>query len=200
MTPAPVSLSDQELVRLVHAGSWAPFEELVRRHEGRLLRFLRRRVGNAHDAEDLLQETFARALGRIELYRPQWPFGSWLFSIAHRLAINHFRRARPREPLAAGAAVSRREDDPSEAAERREEHDRLWATARRALTDDQYVVLWLRYVEEMPTAEIARVVGKTVTHVKVILHRARGRLIRATRTAEVPAAASEALRRAEEGA
>ena len=70
-------LSDEELACRTQAGSSACFGELVRRHEQRLLRFLMQRTRHLHDAEDLLQDTFARAYQRIGSYNPAWRLSTW---------------------------------------------------------------------------------------------------------------------------
>jgi DNA-directed RNA polymerase specialized sigma24 family protein len=55
---------------------------------------------------------------------------------------------------------------------------RLWEAARETLTDSQFAALYLHAAEQMVIEEIARTLKKTRTHVKVLLHRARGRLVR----------------------
>lgn len=75
-------------------GCAACFEELVRRFQSPLLHFLIRRIGSHHDAEDLLQETFMIAHRKISDYRSSWRFSTWLFTIAHRLAVSKKRRRR----------------------------------------------------------------------------------------------------------
>ncbi len=85
-------LSDEELARRTQAGSSACFGEVVRRHGDRLLRFLIYRTRSVQDAEDLLQDTFARAYQRIESYDPRWKLTTWLYTIAARLAYSLRRR------------------------------------------------------------------------------------------------------------
>jgi RNA polymerase sigma-70 factor (ECF subfamily) len=169
--------SDEELARQVRAGSLSCFAEIVYRHEGRLMGFLARRTHSVHDAEDLLQETFGRAFERIGLYDPAWRLSTWLFTIASRLCASHHRRAGA-ERLGDAHDLAAPRSDPAAAAARREENDNLWAAARRVLSENQLSALWLRYVDEMSVKEIAAVMGKTQTHVKVLLFRARSRMAR----------------------
>jgi RNA polymerase sigma-70 factor, ECF subfamily len=146
---------------------------LVRRFQVPLLRFLMRRV--RVDAEDLVQETFARAYERLHQFTDGYRFGTWLFTIAQRLAIDHGRRAKP-----VGEMVMDSEC-PAEAAgsrlEREETKAGLWDLARRLLTEEQFSALWLHYVEEMPAGEVARVLGRSWVSVKTMLHRARKRML-----------------------
>lgn len=174
----------EELAAEAAAGSSACFEALVERLGPRLLRYLRRRVGDDHAAEDLLQEAFLKAYRNLGRYDPSRSFSTWLFTIATRLAVSHFRSRRfvasidAVEPPDAGAG------DPFEAAARAEQHENLWARARRVLSDAQFTALWLRYAEEMAIREIADATGRSVTAVKVQLHRACRKLMaRGGRTA-----------------
>jgi len=67
-------------------------EPLYRAHHGWLLGWLRRKLGNASDADDLAHDTFARVLGRPrELDRVREP-RAWLTTIAHGLVVDHIRR------------------------------------------------------------------------------------------------------------
>ena len=69
---------DEELARRAQLGCTDSFEELVRRFQVPLLRFLGRRT-SAVDAEDLLQDTFVRAYQNLQRYRSAWRFRTWLF-------------------------------------------------------------------------------------------------------------------------
>jgi RNA polymerase sigma-70 factor, ECF subfamily len=164
----------------------AAFSELVERFSGRLHSFLLRRLPPA-DAEDLTQEAFIRAWQRIGTYNPRYRFSTWLFTIATRLAISHGRvdrRGREREfdsagnSSQAGIDSTRRDSrrDPGASASQREERLRIWETVAEILGDEQHTAIWLRYVEEMSIAEIARVMGRTPVGVRVMLFRARNLL------------------------
>ncbi len=176
--PEAVERDDRELARDAQAGSLAAFDELVRRHEGRIYGFILRRVNTVSDAEDLTQQTFVTAYRRLHRYSPVYPFTAWLFTIARRLTISHYRHAatlletteviaEPVDPRTPDAALASREDA-----------ENLWALARRLLTERQYSVLWLHYAEDLPVADVARSTGLFPTHVKVLLHRARRALQR----------------------
>jgi RNA polymerase sigma-70 factor (ECF subfamily) len=93
--PAPDAkeLSDEELACKTQAGSHAAFEELVFRYEARVFGFLQSRTGRIHDAQDLTQKVFVRAFRKIGRYNPRFRFASWLFTIARRESIGHYRRA-----------------------------------------------------------------------------------------------------------
>ena len=168
--------STDELAADAAAGSSTCFEALVDRLGPRLLRYLHQRVGDLHAAEDLLQETFLKAYRNLGRYDPSRSFSTWLFTIGTRLAASYWRSRRPIASMEDADPPDRSGAGPAEAASRAEERDNLWRRARRALSDDQFAALWLRYAEEMAIREIAEVMGKSVVGVKVLLHRACRRL------------------------
>ncbi len=151
------------------------FEELVRRYEHRVYGFALRSTGSPADAAELTQDVFVKVYQAISAYDPSREFGPWLFTIARRKVIDRHRASRPE---LAEMPELLQADDPAEQLARREEGSLLWQLARRQLSCDQFHALWLRYVEEMDVREIARVLQKTSPHVKVLLFRARKKLLR----------------------
>lgn len=172
-----VRISDEQLACKAQAGCSSCFAELVGRHERRLLAFLFRRIGSLGEAEDLLQDTFVRAWRSLDRYDPRWRVTTWLYTIAARLAASHYRRARTRPQADADlSSAASRQAGPAEMVAAKEQRENLWILARRVLSEEQYDVLYLRYVEDFSVAQIADVVGKTQTHVKVLLFRGRNNL------------------------
>lgn len=172
------ALSAEELARRARAGSSDAFGALVDRYAPRVLRYLRQRVRGDHDAEDLRQETFVRVYENLHRYDPSRPFSPWLFTIASRLAVSHLRSERPsagHEALAFVPSGAR----PDEIAIKRERDRAVWPLAARVLSDRQHRAIRLRYAEDLPIKQIAERMGLTRTHVKVLLHRARKRLLAA---------------------
>ncbi len=163
--------TDEDLARQAQSGALEAFEELVSRYEGRVCRFVSQFCRSDADARDVTQDTFVRACQAIRQFDPGQAFAPWLFTIARRKCIDHFRAA----PRQAGTQAPEPQDlnDPAELLAQREERQDLWRLARRRLPQAQYQALWLRYAEDLSVAEIARVLRKTRTHVKVLLFRAR---------------------------
>ena len=181
------NFTDQELARQTQAGSLAAFEELVYRYEGRIYGFVANSCGNGTDARELTQDTFVRAFQAIEQFDSQRSFAPWLFTIARRKCLDHYRAARP--PADEPAPELADHDDPAELLARQEDRQSLWDLARRHLPKPQFQALWLKYAEEMNVADIAQVLRKTPTHVKVLLFRARqalGRELKAAQGSGVP--------------
>jgi RNA polymerase sigma-70 factor (ECF subfamily) len=177
-------MSDEDLARHSQGGDLVAFEELVRRYENRIYSFVYQSCGRDADAREITQDTFARAFEAIAQFDPARPFASWLFAIARRKGIDCFRARIPGDGQAAPEEVD--PDDPAELLARREEARELWGRARRSLPESQFQALWLRYAEDMDLAQIGRVLGKTQTHVKVLLFRARHKLATEWETAPRP--------------
>jgi RNA polymerase sigma-70 factor (ECF subfamily) len=181
------NFTDQELARQTQAGSLVAFEELVYRYEGRIYGFVANSCGNCADAREVTQDTFVRAFQAIEQFDSQRSFAPWLFTIARRKCLDHYRAARP--PADEPVPELADHDDPAELLARQEDRQSLWELARRHLPKPQFQALWLKYAEEMNVADIAQVLRKTQTHVKVLLFRARqalGRELKAAQGSGVP--------------
>lgn len=165
--------SDEELVVQARAGSSPAMDELWRRYQRRLFLFVRRRVANDQDAEDILQETFIKAMRYLDHFDERYRFASWIYSMCNQLIISHYRRRRndslPEDLVAGG-------NGPAEAAEGDSLKERLWQAAA-ALPQKQFDAVWLRYVEEMSVAEVAKSLSISGICARVLLHRARLALV-----------------------
>ncbi len=173
-------MRDEELARDAAAGSSRAFEQLVSRYEARLFRFARRWGLSLDEAEDATQEAFLSAWRSLGRYDPKRPFGAWLFTILARRAsgVSRSRQSRlrliSRTRELAPVEKEAREVEPGEHAS---DDGRLWTLALRDLGPEASSALWLRYVEDLSPKEIGAVLGKTGGSVRVMLHRARQRLL-----------------------
>jgi len=190
MTASIDQLPTDQLVDRAKAGSMNAFGELVARYQDRLLNFLRHRSASLEDAEDTTQETFIRAWRRLHQYDNRWQFSTWLFTIGARLAANRAKQRRTL-PLHEPASDHARQN-PAEAAGNAELSRNLWTFAQRHLSEAERETLWLRYVEDLAAADIARVLGRTTVGVRVLMHRARRKLARAIEPADARTHASHA--------
>lgn len=73
------------------------FEELYRRHSGRLYNVAYRMTGSAADAEDLLQDVFLQVYRRIDSYRGDAALGTWLYRLAVNACLDHLRSHQGRQ-------------------------------------------------------------------------------------------------------
>lgn len=172
MSPDSPSLSDEDLARQTQAGSMTAFEELVSRYERRIYAFAAQSCRNGMDAVEITQETFVKAYQAIRQFNPKRKFAAWLFTIARRKCVDHFRAGRPGDDDDAALELLDTED-PAKILASHEERQHLWKLARRVLPESQFHALWLYYVEELSVADAARVLRRPQAYIKVLLFRAR---------------------------
>lgn len=174
--PSTTSPTDAALIRDCLAGNTAAFDEIVRQHGSRVLNYVLNMTRHRQDAEDITQQTFIKAYTHLARFDPGHSFIGWLLTIARRTALNHFRSARQFEPMADSLAETT--PSPARQAERADLLNTIWNEARRVLPPREFEVMWLRYAEDLPIEETARIVGLTQTHTKIIAFRARQRLLK----------------------
>ncbi|HEY7179536.1 MAG TPA: sigma-70 family RNA polymerase sigma factor [Gaiella sp.] len=178
MAVAPTR-TDAELVRRLQARDRSAWEELYAEYQPRLRAFGYRLAGNAHDADDLVQETFVRALPALDRLEPdRVDLAAYLFATERNLFLKQVERAKRAEPTAEvpepdlPTAI---EDDPERSAllHRQQEEVRI-ANAR--LDPRQRLVLALCELEDRSYAEIGELVGLNENAVAQLVFRARERL------------------------
>ena len=87
-------LKDSELVSKYSLGNEGAFQELVSRHKSRIFTTIYLIVKDTYIAEDILQETFIKAINTIKKgsYNEEGKFLPWIMRIAHNMAVDHFRK------------------------------------------------------------------------------------------------------------
>jgi len=164
---------EKRLAIAAKGGCLKSFDQLVSLFEIRLYRFLLKKTSDHHLSQDLLQATFVIAYRKLHLFNPKYAISTWLYTIANRQAINHFRRQRPTTYEVADCVI---EKSPSVELLANEKRDELWLQARRILSQYQFNALWFFYGEDRNLEEVASVMNRSVGSVKVLLHRARKKL------------------------
>jgi len=154
--------SDRQLVSNFIEGSEGAFEELVKRHKSKIYTAIYLIVKDNYVAEDLLQETFIKAINTIKggRYNEEGKFLPWIMRIAHNLAIDFFRRAKryPTIVMEDGNSVFNTmefsEDSIESVQIKKDSHSKLRKLIQE-LPESQREVLIMRHYMQMSFQEIA---------------------------------------------
>jgi RNA polymerase sigma-70 factor (ECF subfamily) len=174
---------DAELLTLMRRGEADAFAVLMRRNNRRLYRLARSIVKDDAEAEEVVQESYLRALTHLEGFKGEASLATWLARIVSNEALGRLRRRRPTvalddvaETLVASEGAGTGQPGPEHAAARREIRF-LIESAIDELPPNFRVVFMLRAVEQMSIEETAASLGIPRETVKTRFHRAN-RLLR----------------------
>ncbi|CCH29221.1 sigma-70 family RNA polymerase sigma factor [Actinosynnema sp. NPDC047251] len=163
--------ADQPLLEAAVRGDTAAFDELVRRHTGRMYRVALRIVGDPVEAEDVVQDAWISAWRALPRFRGDSAASTWLYRVVTNAALAHLRRKKPTVPLE--SAPEPRAVDGPEASLLRNETTDVVLRAIASLEPSQRVPLVLRELEGLSYEEVAQVLGTGVPALRARLHRAR---------------------------
>ena len=163
------AIDDSKLVSLYKQGNEEAFEELLNRHKGRIYTTIYLIVKDNYVAEDLLQETFVKAINTIKegRYNEEGKFLPWVTRIAHNLSIDYFRKEKryPTIVLEDGGKVFNTlefaEDSIESQQIKQDTHSRLRELIQE-LPEAQKEVLIMRHYMEMSFQEISENTGVSI--------------------------------------
>jgi RNA polymerase sigma factor (sigma-70 family) len=170
---------DNHYIQQVIAGDTAAFAVLVNRHKDLVFSIVLKIVQNREDAEEVAQDAFVKAFQKLNTFRRDSRFSTWLYRIAYNEAISRIRLRRlPEveiiEEISESAVDEEVEEnvlglDPSE-------QKQAVAMALQNLPPDDQLLISLFYREGLPVSEICGVTGMSESNVKVRLHRLRKKI------------------------
>ncbi len=168
--------SDEALMTAYAAGDPVAFDLLYERHKGPLYRYFTRQLPES-EAHDCFQVLWEKLIGNRNRYRPDSPFRSYLFTIAHNVLMDHFRKQGRIGPDSDSDPddLSHHDTGPEAQRERGELVEKLHGLIR-ALPNHQREAWLLRQETTFSTADIARVTGTSEEGVKSRLRYAREKL------------------------
>lgn len=152
------------------AAADAAFVALYRRHVTAIYSYIYSRVGDRADAEDLTEQVFTEALEGLARYEERGQGAAWLFTIARRRVVDHYRARREELPFdeALDSPLDRLGPE-AEVAQR----ERLAQLGRLVsdLDEEQRELLQLRFVAELSYRDIGEVLGRSEGAVKKAIYR-----------------------------
>jgi len=165
-----------DVIERARTGDRSAFAELYDTHCDAVYRYVLYRVREPSDAEDLTSEVFTRAFANIHRYRWQGKsFLAWLYTIARNAVTDRRRRDRPTVELDNAYGIAEEGPTAHDHAVRGEQVDALKGAVKH-LTTEQQEVLVLRFVENMSSRQVAKVLGKNEGAIRALQFRALGRL------------------------
>lgn len=167
------NLSDDEALIRAEQGDSEAFGVLYERYLPRIYSYVYYRTGNPHEAEDLTERVFQRAISNIHRYQNMGvPFSAWLYRIAHNLVANWHRDRNRRQEVSLEETIEARPS--SEMPETRmmenQELEALLKVIRRMPSERQQLLI-LKFVEGLSNAEVGIIMRRSEGAVKSLYHR-----------------------------
>jgi len=166
------------------AGDERAFDELFQRNAARVYRIALRFVGRPDDADDVVQEVFLHVLLARSTWAPKAKLSTWLYRIVVNLCLNQLRRRKALNCVSLEAPVTGEAGDaparlpPADTCHARHlllKKERVAAVreAVQSLPADQRMAVVLHRYEGLSYKEIAQAMGRSVSSVESLLHRAK---------------------------
>lgn len=188
IVPESDGARELDLFRRAQTGDRGAFGQLAIRLQDRLYNAILRVIGDREEARELTQETFVKALTKIESFRGESQPYTWMFRIGVNLAITHLRKVQRRRTFSLDAPspgrsnddqasglidrLSRDQEPPERALERREVQQQVLVALGR-LDAEHRAILVMRDVEDMDYQQMADVLAIPLGTLKSRLFRAR---------------------------
>jgi RNA polymerase sigma-70 factor, ECF subfamily len=176
MTPIqPVEQDDRELVQTIRQGDSDAFEQLVRRKTSKVYALCYRIIGNAEDAKDISQLVFIKLWENLEKYDPQYAFDTWLYRMVTNVAIDFMRNRQSRDNAVNSnlRLVKTSFEAEQVVVVQRKEIENVFAEVSSGLSPKQKTIFVMNQMEDLPSAEIAKILGCRESTVRNHLFNAR---------------------------
>jgi RNA polymerase sigma-70 factor (ECF subfamily) len=166
---------DRELVQTIRGGDADAFEQLVRRKTSKVYALCYRIIGNAEDAKDISQLVFIKLWENLEKYDPQYAFDTWLYRMVTNVAIDFMRNKQSREnAVNSNLRLVRTSFDADQGViVQHKEIESVFNEVSANLSPKQKTIFIMNQMEDMPSSEIAKILGCRESTVRNHLFNAR---------------------------
>ncbi|MGN6183416.1 MAG: RNA polymerase sigma factor [Thermoanaerobaculia bacterium] len=174
-TTPMVEPDDRQLVQTIRGGDTDAFETLVRRKTSKVYALCYRIIGNAEDAKDISQLVFLKLWENLEKYDPQFAFDTWLYRMVTNVAIDFMRNKQSRENAVNSnlRLVKTSADAEQGVVVQRKEVENVFNEIANVLSPKQKTIFVMNQMEDLPSAEIAKILGCRESTVRNHLFNAR---------------------------
>src|SRR5437764_8278879 len=165
----------RQLVRTIRDGHTDAFEHLVRRKTSKVYALCYRVIGNAEDAKDISQLVFIKLWENLEKYDPQYAFDTWLYRMVTNVAIDFMRNKQSRENAVNSnlRLVKTASDAEQTVIVQRKEIENVFNEVSVCLSPKQKTIFVMNQMDDLPSAEIAKILGCRESTVRNHLFNAR---------------------------
>lgn len=169
------SRDDRQLVEAALQGETTAFEEIVRRKTGKVYGLCYRIAGNAEDAKDISQLVFVKLWENLEKYDAGFAFDTWLYRMVTNVGIDFLRSRQSREQAVSASLrlVKTSADEQQSVGLQRKEVEQIFQEVTATLSEKQKVIFVMREMQDIPSAEISRILGCRESTVRNHLFNAR---------------------------
>lgn len=170
-----VEPDDRQLVESIRSGQADAFEQLVRRKTSKVYSLCYRVIGNAEDAKDISQLVFLKLWENLDKYDPHYAFDTWLYRMVTNVAIDFMRSRQSRDNAVNSTLrlVKTSFDAEQGVVVQRKEIEHVFNACASVLSPKQKTIFVMREMDDMPSSEIAKVLGCRESTVRNHLFNAR---------------------------
>ena len=178
-------VQDCSLVREAQRGNQAAFEQLVHTYDRAVLRLAARLTGSASEAQDIHQEAFLKVYKKLDGFRFECSFGTWIYRIVTNVCLDHLRRNRARKTIHAieitdaellnQLSDNRPGNNPEQHLLDRELGAHI-AKALQRLTPRERLVFDLKHFEELKLQTVSEILNVSEGSIKMTFFRATRKL------------------------
>jgi RNA polymerase sigma-70 factor (ECF subfamily) len=174
-TKESVEPDDRQLVETIRGGDSGAFEVLVRRKTSKVYALCYRIIGNAEDAKDISQLVFIKLWENLEKYDPAYAFDTWLYRMVTNVSIDFMRNKQSRENAVNSnlRLVKTSAEAEQGVVIQRKEVEGVFNAVSSVLSPKQKTIFVMNQMEDLPSSEIAKVLGCRESTVRNHLFNAR---------------------------
>lgn len=154
--------TDEELMLAYQYGDEVAFTILYRRHSARIYGYLVKKLGDRRKADDVFQNAFLKLHRSRSQYKPEFPFLAWVFTICKSTLTDYLRAQNRRPEILIGQIPDAMAEGPVS----------IEIAAMDTLSDQQKLMVEMRFKDDMSFEDIAKRINKSPTNVRQLVSRA----------------------------
>jgi RNA polymerase sigma-70 factor (ECF subfamily) len=173
------SSKEKKLIQNLRKGNRKAFEEIVNIHKNMVYSISLKIVNNSFDAEEIAMDVFMKAFDKIETFKGESGFGTWIYRIAYNMSISHVRKKKL-EVNDFDSLAYKIEDETGKdplAIMLQSEDSKKINKAFANLEPDERELLTMSYLDKKKNKDIAQLMNLSESNVKVKIHRIKNKLV-----------------------